>query len=425
MDVPRRVAPGDRNGRGHRSLKPGGRESSLAADRELSLLLLNSLDFGLVALDHQHEILFANRKALEILSTTSERLLHRPIGDVLISRTPGFSLWSDGPFAAEVEGAREVMLQFQGKEYLLELRWLPVAHEDAVVASILAFEDVTETVGELEFQRRVDRFASVGHLSAIIAHEIRNPLTGIRTTIQYVGKKLDPESTLRTDLEDAIKELDRIEQFTTDLLQFSGPKSIQMYEQDLNGILETVLDNLELQAQAANVSIKRDFVAGLPPIPVDADAIRQVFLNLALNAIEAMKDGGQLRVSTSTRRYRSRLAVEVAFHDTGCGIAEEAIEKIFDPFFTTKASGTGLGLSISLQIVREHAGRITVRNRSQGGATFRLSFPARGERPAAGASGAATSAAGTSAAGTSGAGASGASASGVGASGAVASGGSA
>lgn len=372
----------DRRGsRRHRSLKPASRESLLAAEREFSLLLLNSLDFGLVALDASHEILFANRKALEILSTTAERLLHRPIGEVLISRTPGFSLWSDGPFAAEEEGAREVMLQFQGKEYLLELRWLPVAHHDASVASILAFEDVTETVGELEFQRRVDRFASVGHLSAIIAHEIRNPLTGIRTTIQYVGKKLDPESALRADLNDAIKELDRIEQFTTDLLQFSGPKSIQMAEQDLTGILETVLDNLELQAQAASVTIKRDFATGLPPIRVDADAIQQVFLNLALNAIEAMTGGGQLRVSTSARRYRSRWAVEVAFHDTGCGIPQEVLEKIFDPFFTTKSSGTGLGLSISLQIVREHSGRINVRNRSQGGATFRLSFPARVERP--------------------------------------------
>jgi two-component system, NtrC family, sensor histidine kinase HydH len=349
-------------------------------ETELSLLLLNSLDVGLLALDPDHRILFANRKGLEILNTSSERLLQRPIGEVLISRTPGFSLWMDGPFGTEYEGAREVMLQFQGKEYLLELRWLPVAHEDEVVASILAFEDVTETVGELEFQRRVDRFASVGHLSAIIAHEIRNPLTGIRTTIQYVGKKLDSTSTLRTDLEDAIKELDRIEQFTTDLLQFSGPKLLQLSNQDLTPILDKVLDNVALQAEAAEIGIKRDFALGLPPIPVDADAIQQVFLNLALNSIEAMPQGGQLRISTSARRYRSRWAVEVAFHDTGCGIPEEVLDKIFDPFFTTKSSGTGLGLSISLQIVREHGGRITVRNRSQGGATFRLSFPVRAER---------------------------------------------
>jgi len=110
---------------------------------------------------------------------------------------------------------------------------------------------------------------------------------------------------------------------------------------------------------------------------MDRDALQQVFLNIVLNAIEAMQGGGQFRVSSSVRRYRSRSAVEVAFSDTGCGIPESALDKIFDPFFTTKQAGTGLGLSISLQIVREHGGRITVRNRSGGGVTFRLSFPAR------------------------------------------------
>lgn len=347
--------------------------------RELSLLLLNSLDFGLIALDPEQRVLFVNRKALEILDHTSAgKLLHRPVGEVLLSRTPGFSFWSAAEASADEEGAREVMLQYEGKEYLLEVRWLPVGDAGMLVSSILAFEDVTETVGEVEFRRRVDRFASVGHLSAIIAHEIRNPLTGIRTTIQYVGKKLgDAHAVLRVDLEDAIKELDRIEQFTTDLLEFSRPKSFQLLTQDLTPVLEKVLDNLEKQFADAGVSVKRDFAAELPSIPIDADAIQQVFLNLALNALEAVGTGGQLRVTTSSRRYRSRLAVEVAFHDTGCGIPEEIIEKIFDPFYTTKSAGTGLGLSISLQIVREHQGRITVRNRSQGGTTFRLSFPVR------------------------------------------------
>ncbi len=355
-------------------------ERNVAEANELSLLLLHSLDFGLLALDPERRILFANRKALEILGARSERILHQPVAQVLTSRTPGFSLWTAGTEGLEEEGAREVMLQFDGREYLLEVRWLPVADEGSIVDSILAFEDVTETVGEMEFQRRADRFASIGDLSAIIAHEIRNPLTGIRTTIQYVGSKLESGSTLRTDLEDAIKELDRIEQFTTDLLQFSGPKSIQMVEQDLTPIIEKVLDNLELQFAEAGVGVKRDFAPELPPIAIDPDALQQVFLNLALNAVESMPRGGQLRVTTSSRRYRSRWAVEVAFHDTGSGIPPDVLDKIFDPFFTTKSSGTGLGLSISLQIVREHGGRINVRNRSQGGSTFRLSFPVRNEK---------------------------------------------
>lgn len=354
--------------------------AAVAGKRDLAQLLLNSLDMGLLALDRDTRILFVNRKALEIFATTHEELVGKPAGEVLNSRTPGFSFWSPDSMDPEDAGTREVMLEFAGKEFLLELRWLPVSDPASAVASLLTFDDVTDTVGEVEFQRRVDRFASVGDLSAVIAHEIRNPLTGIRTTIQYVGSKLTPDSQLRTDLQDAIQELDRIEQFTTDLLQFARPKSFELDEQDLNPILETVLDNQALQLAEAGITVKRDLSPNLPRIPLDRDAIQQVFLNIVLNSIEAMSGGGQIRVSSSARRYRSRMAVEVAFSDTGSGIPEAVMDKIFDPFYTTKPAGTGLGLSISLQIVREHGGRITVRNRSQGGVTFRLSFPVRSEQ---------------------------------------------
>ena len=344
-------------------------------DRDLAPALLDSLDFGLMALDAENHIVYVNRKATEIFGAAASELRGVPIGEALISRTPGFSFWSVDEIDPEEAGTREVMLEHRGKEYLLELRWYTPSDPEGPIAALLAFDDVTETVGEVEFQRRVDRFASVGDLSAVIAHEIRNPLTGIRTTIQYVSGKLPANSQFRTDLQDAIQELDRIEQFTTDLLQFARPKSFQLVEQDLNAILETVLDNLELQFEEAGISVKRDLAPALPKIPLDRDAIQQVFLNIVLNAIEAMSGGGQFRVASSARRYRSRLAVEVAFSDTGCGIPEDAVDKIFDPFFTTKPAGTGLGLSISLQIVREHGGRITLRNRSQGGVIFRLSFP--------------------------------------------------
>ncbi len=346
-------------------------------DRSQAAYLLNCLDFGLIALDAESRILHANRKALEILGSSPGGLVGQLAGEVLISRTPGFSFWSAVQTDPEDIGTQEVMLQHGDKEVLLEMRWLPAIDPDNAVSTILAFDDVTETVGEVEFQRRVDRFASVGDLSAVIAHEIRNPLTGIRTTIQYVDGKLPADSNLGEDLREAIKELDRIEQFTTDLLQFARPKSFQMSEADVNPILEGILDNLILQFETSGITVKRDLTPNLPKILLDGDPIRQVFLNLMLNAVDSMPDGGQFRVSSSARRYRSRTAVEVAFTDSGCGIDESVLDKIFDPFYTTKPGGTGLGLSISLQIVREHGGRINVRNRAGGGVTFRLSFPVR------------------------------------------------
>lgn len=354
-------------------------ETTLTDSRgELAHQLLDSLDFGLIALDARHRVLHVNRKGLEILDADPGDLLGREIGDLLLSRTPGFSLWPDAQVLASGE-FNEVMLEFAGRELILQLRWLDVAPGEGEIRAILAFEDVTETMGEIEFQRTVDRFSSVGELSAVIAHEIRNPLTGIRTTIQYVASKLENQNQLRSDLDDSIKELDRIEQFTTDLLQFARPKTMQLEEDDLTPILAKVLDHLDQRFKSAGITVKRELAESLPGIPLDPDAIQQVFLNVILNAIEAMPLGGQLRVSTSTRRYRSRQAVEVAFHDTGCGIPEEVQGKIFDPFFTTRPNGTGLGLSISLQIIKEHGGRINTRNRAGGGATFRLSFPVPSE----------------------------------------------
>jgi signal transduction histidine kinase len=277
--------------------------------------------------------------------------------------------------------ARELVISSLEGELTAEVRWLPVVREETDLGGILAFDDITDSVSELEFQRRLDRFASIGNLSAVIAHEIRNPLTGVRTTIQFVGSKL--EAPLRAELSEVITELDRIEQFTTDLLQFARPKALERISGDVNQVIEKLLDTLSAQLEKAGVTVKRDLTPDLPRIPMDPDAMHQVLLNILKNAIEAMPEGGPLRVATSSRRYRSRTAVEIAVSDVGCGIPEEHLDRIFDPFFTTKPSGTGLGLAISLQLVREQGGRVTVRNRSQGGVTFRLSFPVPTEVPAA------------------------------------------
>ena len=223
---------------------------------------------------------------------------------------------------------------------------------------------------------QAERLATIGKMAARVTHEIRNPLTGIRTTIQFVQTKLPEDSMLSVDLDDAIKELDRIEQFTTDLLQFARPKISGLDQTNINDVIAKVMGHVSLRCAELSIQVKQELADELPEIPLDFDAVRQALLNIIINALDAMPDGGTLRVSSSSRRYRNRRAVEVAIADTGTGISEETLEKIYDPFFTTRgAGGTGLGLSITLQIVKEHGGRIYVRNRPQGGVIFRLSFP--------------------------------------------------
>ena len=223
---------------------------------------------------------------------------------------------------------------------------------------------------------------SLGELSAYVAHEIRNPLTGIRTTVQFVASKLRPRDSRRDDLNDVIQELDRIEQIITGLLMFARPPQAKSQACDVNQVVERTLDLLDLQFRDAKVNTTRELADELPLVIADPDLLQQVLLNLCLNAIQAMPQGGELTLTTGVRRYRTRRSlVDISVTDTGGGIPKELMEKIFDPFFTTRSMGTGLGLPISVQIVRDAGGVITARNNAGGGATLRVSLPVPAEPP--------------------------------------------
>jgi two-component system NtrC family sensor kinase len=146
--------------------------------------------------------------------------------------------------------------------------------------------------------------------------------------------------------------------------------------------MDRTLDLMEAQLADAQVTVTREFMEGLPLVEADPDLMQQVFLNLCLNATQAMPDGGSLAISTAVRRYRTRRSlVDVSIRDTGVGIPRDLMSKIFDPFFTTRSMGTGLGLSISVQIVRDTGGVVTAKNNPGGGATLRVSLPLPAEPP--------------------------------------------
>ncbi|MBD3236666.1 MAG: PAS domain-containing protein [Candidatus Eisenbacteria bacterium] len=349
--------------------------SARTLDPESAQLCLAALDIGLCVVGRGGDVRYLNPTVQELFEVRSEEILGAPVSELL-------GLAHDGPLGPEGEVWRrcvlpptQILTQRGEKELALECRIVPLGRKSRPDGGLLLIEDISESAEEQAFQRNIDRFSSMGSISAVFAHEIRNPLTGIRTTIQFVETKLPDDSALRGDLDDAIKELDRIEQFTTDLLQFARPKISALEPANLNDLIEKVLGNVSARCEEQQVQLKRELTEELPEIPLDADAVQQALLNIIINALDAMPTGGTLRVSSSTRRYRTRRAVEVAVADTGTGISEEHMEKIFDPFFTTRgAGGTGLGLSIALQVAKEHNGRIYVRNRPQGGAIFRLSF---------------------------------------------------
>ena len=236
--------------------------------------------------------------------------------------------------------------------------------------------------------RRADRLSSLGLLTAGLAHEIRNPLVAIRTFTQLLPERYD-DAEFREGFQGlALKEVDRICGLINDLLSFARPSKPNVSPEAINDVVENITRILETQAKEKNVAIFREFSENLPKVWIDREQMKQVFMNLILNAIQAMQDGGSLGIATrSVARTGADPVgefVQVEIRDTGVGIPEDNLQHIFDPFFTSKDEGSGLGLAVSHQIVQEHGGFVTVESTVGKGTSFFVHVPVgKPVRPAA------------------------------------------
>ena len=227
--------------------------------------------------------------------------------------------------------------------------------------------------------RRADRLSSLGLLTAGLAHEIRNPLVAIRTFTQLLPERYE-DAEFRDGFQSlALKEVDRICGLITDLLSFARPSRPNVAQEDMNDVIDGIARILDTQAKEKSVELTRDFAPNLPKVWIDREQMKQVFMNLIFNGIQAMNDGGTItistRISTPAATDQSPSFVQVEVRDTGIGIPEENLEHIFDPFFTNKDEGSGLGLSISHQIVQEHGGYVTVQSKVGKGTSFLVNIP--------------------------------------------------
>ena len=227
--------------------------------------------------------------------------------------------------------------------------------------------------------RRADRLSSLGLLTAGLAHEIRNPLVAIRTFTQLLPERYN-DAEFREGFQGlALKEVDRICGLINDLLSFARPSKPNVAPENVNDVVDGIARILETQAKEKNVAIVREFDADLPKAWIDREQMKQVFMNLILNGIQAMAGGGTITVATrQVSRKGAELTgefVQVEIRDTGIGIPEENLDHIFDPFFTSKDEGSGLGLSVSHQIVQEHGGFVTVESQVGKGTSFFVHMP--------------------------------------------------
>ncbi|HIC91212.1 MAG TPA: GAF domain-containing protein [Syntrophaceae bacterium] len=224
--------------------------------------------------------------------------------------------------------------------------------------------------------RRADKLASLGTLTAGLAHEIKNPLVAIKTFIQLLPERFEDEEFRNYFLNVASGEVDRLSDLVNALLDFSRPSQPSFQTGNVNEIMDSVVLLLENEVKRKNIKIKRRYSSDLPAVMLDPEQIKQVFLNIMLNAAEATPENGVLTVETRhLDKDRGQEFIQVEIRDTGRGIPKDNLERIFEPFFTTKDSGSGLGLAVSHHIVQEHQGYIEVESEVGMGTSFYINLP--------------------------------------------------
>lgn len=265
-----------------------------------------------------------------------------------------------------------------GEQRTTNIAVAPLLSRDFIpVGRIILVDDITERVS-LEAQlTQADKLSSIGLLAAGVAHEINTPLAVISSYAQMLSKQLRGDTRLGPVLDKITQQSFRAADIANGLLNFSRTSTTEFRDTNLNQVIRDTLSLLEHQFKTAQIELDLNLTEELPAIHGNPGKLQQVFLNLLLNAKDAMPGGGRLRVATIVNGH-----VEAVIADSGSGIAPEHLKRIYDPFFTTKTTpragerrGTGLGLSVSYGIIQEHAGKIHVESAVGSGTTFLLEFP--------------------------------------------------
>ena len=358
--------------------------------RDLTAEILAGIVDGVVVTDEQAKIIIWNRAAEEMTGIAASDATGRDAAE---------SFAENPAIVTMIEKTLATGMSYSDNDAQLQARQqppLPVALVTAVLpdgegnplGAILTIRNQTGMRDLKERMRRADRLASIGLIAAGIAHEIKNPLVGIRGAAQLMKADLKPGGRQNQGeyLDVILKEADRLNRVLEGILDFTRVKAQESAPFNVHSVLDRALLLQEETARQNGVVLAREYDPSLPEVLGNQDQLMQVFLNLVKNAVEAMPSGGKLTVvtrmsdlftSVQADGKKHRLMV-AKVHDTGAGIKPEHLQDIFAPFFTTKDRGVGLGLALSYQIVQEHLGTIRVESQEGEGTTFSVYLPLGG-----------------------------------------------
>ena len=346
--------------------------------------ILTSLEDGVILIDRHGKISFFSQAAEILTDLPASHALHQDY-TAAFGKTPWLVEMvqkSEPPHQTGSRGEGDLARQ-RGRPVPVSLTVSPLQDRyGRFLGSILLVRDLTHRKELEEDLQRADRLALLGTLAAGLAHEIKNPLGGIKGAAQLLKREVNQNPSLLQYADIMIREVDRVNLLIEQLLDLSRPAKLNLDALNIHELLDEVL-LLEREAVVDwNVVVKKNFDPSLPPIRGDRAQLTQVFLNLVKNALQAMKGRGSLTVTTRMEtdfhireqgKERGKF-IWVDIEDDGAGIREEDLPHIFSPFFSTKNNGTGLGLAICYRIIKEHGGLIRVESREGAGASFKVSL---------------------------------------------------
>jgi PAS domain S-box-containing protein len=355
--------------------KEARKRRSLKLLKQFAGAFLSDVNLGVLLIDANFTLVDISDMACRVLGLDRESVIRKPLDEVFASVPAEHQLVQRTILDGLVVRNHAVSWMNNQERYEL-LMDSHVLRDEAgtIVGAYVIFKDVTNLRSLEQQVQRSDRLAMIGQIAAGTAHEIRNPLTSIKGFLQVLNSTFQEKQMAkeREFTQIMLMEIDRINDLVNEFLLLSKPKNISLNEVDVAAVFREILPIINNEAILHGVTVHYESSGPLPKIIADRELLKQVYLNICKNGIEAMAEGGHLTISEKVDYAEKKIHIE--FHDTGPGIPVFLIDKIFDPFFTTKPNGTGLGLSVVQRIVHDMGG--TVRASCKGfGTTFTVSIP--------------------------------------------------
>ncbi len=338
--------------------------------------IIKNMTNGLIAIDRAGVITAFNPAAAAMLGCPIEQALNRPLAQAIPAAEQLAGVFNATLASGQAVPRTEILAAHRnGHSLAISISTALLGQENGAVGVI---EDLSEIKALEAEHRRLDRLAALGEMSAVVAHEIRNPVAGIAAGVDYLTRNALPGTAEAQGAAMIQNEVKRVNRILEDILFVARPLQLNKTAQPLPPIVRMVQHRCQPQIEASGAALVINIDEQLPNLWVDNERLEQVLTNLVINATQALPQGGTITISAAIDATRPAVIIRVS--DTGPGIDPDTQPRIFDPFYTTKTKGTGLGLSVARRIIEEHGGDITVASEAGRGACFTLSLPVGEQR---------------------------------------------